>query len=210
MYLILGGLLTCGLTCLLRSVSLCVWVHGNVHEMCSCECVRWTFACMWACGHVCRWAVSSICTCTNVSIPSCLSCSRLCSAKDGSWATVCVRASWDQRIVAFPTWAPGTRRWDLPTDHDFRGSWLSRVVRSEQWPKPQCSQCSLSEWEGAFGACYYFGGAITCTLPDGQYWSQIDYIVSSQRWRNSIQSKTRPGADCGSNHQLFFFCKIQP
>ena len=33
---------------------------------------------------------------------------------------------------------------------------------------------------------------------------QIDYILCSQRWRSSIQStKTRPGADCGSNHELF-------
>ena len=39
--------------------------------------------------------------------------------------------------------------------------------------------------------------------PDGQYWNQIDYILCSQRWRNSIQSaKTRPGSDCGSDHQL--------
>ena len=33
--------------------------------------------------------------------------------------------------------------------------------------------------------------------------NQIDYILCSQRWRSSIQSaKTRPGADCGSNHEL--------
>ena len=31
----------------------------------------------------------------------------------------------------------------------------------------------------------------------------IDYILCSQRWRTSIQSaKTRPGADCGSDHEL--------
>ena len=31
----------------------------------------------------------------------------------------------------------------------------------------------------------------------------IDYILCSQRWRSSIQStKTRPGADCGSDHEL--------
>ena len=31
----------------------------------------------------------------------------------------------------------------------------------------------------------------------------IDYIVCSQRWRRSIQSaKTRPGADCGSDHEF--------
>ena len=39
--------------------------------------------------------------------------------------------------------------------------------------------------------------------PDGQYQNQIDYFLCSQRWRRSIQSaKTRPGADCGSNHEL--------
>ena len=43
----------------------------------------------------------------------------------------------------------------------------------------------------------------TWTSPDGQYLNQIDYILCSQRWRSSIQStKTRPGADCGSDHEL--------
>ena len=43
----------------------------------------------------------------------------------------------------------------------------------------------------------------TWTSPDGQHRNQIDYILCSQRWRNSIQSaKTRPGADCGSDHEL--------
>ena len=43
----------------------------------------------------------------------------------------------------------------------------------------------------------------TWTSPDGQYRNQIDYILGSQRWRSSIQStKTRPGADCGSDHEL--------
>jgi len=43
----------------------------------------------------------------------------------------------------------------------------------------------------------------TWTSPDGQYQNQTDYIVCSQRWRSSIQSaKTRPGADCGSDHEL--------
>ena len=36
-----------------------------------------------------------------------------------------------------------------------------------------------------------------------QYWNQIDYILCSQRWRSSIQSvKTRPEADCGSDHEF--------
>ena len=30
-----------------------------------------------------------------------------------------------------------------------------------------------------------------------------DYILCSKRWRSSIQSiKTRPGTDCGSDHEL--------
>ena len=36
-------------------------------------------------------------------------------------------------------------------------------------------------------------------------WSTLksDYILCSQRWKSSIQSaKTRPGADCGSDHEL--------
>ena len=37
----------------------------------------------------------------------------------------------------------------------------------------------------------------------GQTQNQIDYILCSQIWRSSIQSaKTRPGADCGSDHEL--------
>ena len=41
------------------------------------------------------------------------------------------------------------------------------------------------------------------TQEHGQHQNQIDYILCSQRWRSSIQStKTRPGADCGSDHAL--------
>ena len=43
----------------------------------------------------------------------------------------------------------------------------------------------------------------TWTSSDGQQWNQIDYILCSRRWRSSIQSaKTRPGADCGLDHEL--------
>ena len=43
----------------------------------------------------------------------------------------------------------------------------------------------------------------TWTSPDGQHWNQIDCILCSQRWRSCIQSaKTRPGTDCGSDHEL--------
>ena len=40
-------------------------------------------------------------------------------------------------------------------------------------------------------------------ITDAQHRKQINYILCSQRWRSSIQSaKTRPGADCGSDHEL--------
>ena len=43
----------------------------------------------------------------------------------------------------------------------------------------------------------------TWTSLDGQYQNQIDYILCSQRWRSSMKSaKIRPGADCGSDHEL--------
>ena len=49
----------------------------------------------------------------------------------------------------------------------------------------------------------------TWTSPDSQHQNQTDYILCSQRWRSFIQSaKTRPGADCGSDHELFI-CKFR-
>ena len=41
------------------------------------------------------------------------------------------------------------------------------------------------------------------TSPDSRHQNQTDYTPFTQRWRSSIQStKTRPGADCGSDHEL--------
>ena len=46
-------------------------------------------------------------------------------------------------------------------------------------------------------------GLYTWTSLDGQYHNQINYILCNQRWRHSILSaNTRPGADCGSDHEL--------
>ena len=43
----------------------------------------------------------------------------------------------------------------------------------------------------------------TWTSPGGQYQYQMDYILCSQRWINSIKSaKTRLGGDYGSVHEL--------
>ena len=41
------------------------------------------------------------------------------------------------------------------------------------------------------------------TSPDGQHRNHTDYILCSQRGISSIESaKTRPGADCGSDHEF--------
>ena len=50
----------------------------------------------------------------------------------------------------------------------------------------------------------------TWTSTDGQHQNQIDYILCSQRWRSSTQSaKTRLGADCDSDDELFI-AKFRP
>lgn len=44
----------------------------------------------------------------------------------------------------------------------------------------------------------------TWTSPDGQNRNQIDNVIGSRRWRSYILSaKTRPGADCGTDHKWF-------
>ena len=40
-------------------------------------------------------------------------------------------------------------------------------------------------------------------VTDGQYPNQIDSILCSRKWSSSTESaKTRPGADCGLDHEL--------
>ena len=47
-----------------------------------------------------------------------------------------------------------------------------------------------------------FMKSLTWTSSDVQHRNQIVYILCSQRCRSSIQStKTRPGADCGADHE---------
>ena len=43
----------------------------------------------------------------------------------------------------------------------------------------------------------------TWNSPNGLYRNQIDFITVQKRWRSSLRSvKTRPRADCGSDHEL--------
>ena len=40
-------------------------------------------------------------------------------------------------------------------------------------------------------------------IPDGQHRIQVDNILYNQGWRSSIQlAKTRPGVDCGLDHDV--------
>ena len=72
----------------------------------------------------------------------------------------------------------------------------SNSCPSSRWCHP-IVQASLNE----LGCCLC--ETQVTRRPDGQHRNQIDYILCSQRWRHSIQSaKTRPGADCGSDHEL--------
>ena len=80
---------------------------------------------------------------------------------------------------------------------------------------PRCSfdlHFSNNEWCWAYFHVF-ISYLYTWTSPDGQHWNRIDYILCSQRWRNSIESaKTRPGADCGSDHELLiakFILKLE-
>ena len=60
----------------------------------------------------------------------------------------------------------------------------------------RCQHCLLQH-------CRSQHVAEDATRTTGQHPIQADYVLCSQRWRNSIQStKTRPGADCGSDHKL--------
>ena len=64
---------------------------------------------------------------------------------------------------------------------------------------------SLSLLQGIFPAQGSNPGLLHCrqTSPDGQHRNQIDYILCSQRQRSSIHlAETRPGADCGPDHEL--------
>eukprot|EP00794_Sanderia_malayensis_P001344 gene1344-1484_t len=49
----------------------------------------------------------------------------------------------------------------------------------------------------------------TWKSPGGHYKNQIDFITINNHFRNAVQqTKTYPGADCGSDHQLLF-CKLK-
>ena len=97
--------------------------------------------------------------------------------------------------------------------HDVRAFKMARVVKNSPANKRNIKTCYARD---VTKFCQENTLVIANTLfqqhkrrlyiwasPDGQYRNQIDYILCSQRWRSSIQLvKTRPWADCGSDHEL--------
>ena len=97
------------------------------------------------------------------------------------------------------------------------GDWNAKVESRNTWRNRQIWPWS-TEWAGQrlIEFCQenalviantlfqqHKGTLYTWTSPHGQYRNQIDYTLCSQRWRSSIQStKTRLGADCGSDREL--------
>ena len=87
-------------------------------------------------------------------------------------------------------WEAGTLHWRVAPTHS--------KAPAKQWRPSAAKKMTCT--------CIYIvrkRRLYTWTSPDGQNWNQIDYILCSQRWKSSIQSaKTKPGDDCGSDHEL--------
>ena len=99
----------------------------------------------------------------------------------------------------------------IHTDKDFGSQWSRSKIFFWNSLAFSMIQQMLAVWPLVplpfLNSAWTFGSnkrrIYTWTSPDGQNWNQIDYILCSQRWRSSIQSvKTRPEADCGSDHEL--------
>ena len=84
-----------------------------------------------------------------------------------------------------------------------RNTWTNRQIWpwSTEWNKAKTKRVLPREHTGhrKHPLPQHKRRLYTWTSPDGQH----DYILCSQRWRSSIEStKTRPGADCGSDREL--------
>ena len=114
------------------------------------------------------------------------------------------RQTKDKRWRPFPGWEFWRRRsFQSPGNPshwrvcgEFWNLWRPHNQEGEKNPHRLAPNCN-SQWDGSSKRRLY-----TWTSPDGQHWNQTDYILCSQRWRSATQStKTRPGADCGSDHE---------
>ena len=88
-----------------------------------------------------------------------------------------------------------------------RNTWSNRQIWpwSTKWSRSKVNR--VLPWEHTDHSKHHLPTTQETTLhmdiTKWSYWNHIDYILCSQRWRSSIQSaKTRPGTDCGSDHEL--------
>ena len=87
---------------------------------------------------------------------------------------------------------------------NLRNTWSNRQIWpwSTEWSRAKANRVFLRECTGHSKHPLPMTQGSTWTSPDGQHQNQIDYIICSQRWGNSIQSaKIRLGAGCGSDHE---------
>ena len=89
--------------------------------------------------------------------------------------------------------------------HDwFTLGWTSWISLQSKWLSRVFTNTTVQKYQFFHAPFHIYKGATyTGTSSDGQHRNQIDYILCSQRWRSSIQSaQTRPGGDCGSDHEI--------
>ena len=106
-----------------------------------------------------------------------------------------------------PKWCPFHYRGLECKSRKSRNTWNNRQIWpwSTEWSRAKANRALLRERTGHSKHPLPTTQEKTLHM-DITRWStpnQIDYILCSQKWRSSIQSaKTRPGADCGSDHEL--------
>ena len=88
-----------------------------------------------------------------------------------------------------------------------RDTWSNRQIWpwSTEWSREKANRVLLREQidHSKYPLPTTQEKTLQWTSPDGQHQNQTDYILCRQRWRSSIQlAKTRPGADCGSDHKI--------
>ena len=89
----------------------------------------------------------------------------------------------------------------------WRNTWSNRQIWpwNMEWSRAKANRVLPREHTGHTKHLFqqHKRRLYTWTSPDDLHWNQIDYILCSWRWRSSIQStKSRSGADCGSDHEL--------
>ena len=105
-----------------------------------------------------------------------------------------VQGDWNAKVGpdAFDTWAGTVGRFGLGQTND-RGLRLLEFARSHSLTLANTLHP------------HKFSCTTTWHSPDGQVHNQIDYILAPQRFKSSInkaQTRTFPGADIGSDHDL--------